>query len=274
MSARLDALVRLRSAALNIEPSQVVLRQLREAIEEADAAIVIAEIDGPDWIREAEHELHRYQDAVMEECAAIADTEATAWQGTYDGEIWVARKIAAGIRALKSKSPDAPPLPAAEPADEDAELIEWLGKASNAIYLATDKIVADDISPKLVAIRARLTALSSEVVEAAMIREAQTHMNGRLLEDNARFTAESADLLREVAELRATRPGAERLAIENLGLAHKISRLKAKLDEARRALEEISAIQRKELQPGNCGQDSLLRAQAIAKRALAEGERG
>jgi hypothetical protein len=60
----------------------------------------------------------------------------------------------------------------------DDDLIEWLNKASVAIYAATDGPVADDISPKLREAASRLAALQSERDYAVgAMREAREYLN-------------------------------------------------------------------------------------------------
>lgn len=48
---------------------------------------------------------------------------------------------------------------------KEMDIVEWLIKASQAIYLATDASVADDISPRLKQAAAEITSLRSYISE-------------------------------------------------------------------------------------------------------------
>lgn len=122
------------------------------------------------------------------------------------------------------------------------ELVAWLCKASRAIYLATEKSVADDISPKLREAADALASLARERDDLTIYRELFEAM-GRDMERNL-VAINAAEARAEAAEqaLAAMAVENERLTFDWSQEIDRFQAAQARAEQAEQALRPFAEL--------------------------------
>lgn len=139
------------------------------------------------------------------------------------------------IDALQNSVNALKPKPA-EPSQQADDIVAWLMKASQAIYLATEGPVADDISPKLKAAAREITRLRTERAASASAPAPRSlDIEPPISEDEERLIGSvSAALFNKCNQSRGTLEG--KLASQEHDAVMRLRRRHRALEEAYAAL--------------------------------------